>query len=729
MSPPARTRLIDDLLGGTAATLVAFPSALAFGLLVYSGLGSELAQQGALYGMIGALTLGIVAASLGGRPGNVSAPCAPAAAVLAALVGDLLTGSGRTPEQALAILGLVGLGAAGVQLLVGVLGGGRLIKFIPYPVIAGYLAAVGLLIVLSQLPKLLALPPDTGLASGLLDPSAWRYEALLVGAVTVAGMLLAPKLVSWLPAPILGLALGIATYGVLCLIEPSLRTLEGNPFVIGSLGEHASISLSGVLERFRSLGSLSRSDLGAALIPTLTLAVLLSIDTLKTSVLVDSLTHSRHDSDKELRAQGIANLTASLLGGMPGAATTGPTLVNVSSGGRTRRSGIVAGVMALLAFVALSKLIAWVPLAALAGILIVIGARMLDRRILDLLKRRRTTLDFLVVAAVVVTGLSVGLTIAAGVGLVLAIVIFLRQQIQSDVVRRWLPGCAISSKNRRLPDQRAHLKQEGERIVLFQLQGSLFFGTTDQLFSQLEPHIAAGRLVILDLSRVGFLDFTAGRMLHQIEEQLREAGGQLILASLDAELSPYLKHFRVIGGDDGCPVFPDADDALGWAEDQLLDRAGLLAHVSAPPLDLGEVRLFKELTPEQLEAVNEYVGKESYEPGQRIFSCGDLGDTLYLVRRGSVQIVLPLEGEGTKHLATFGRGSVFGDMAFLSPGPRSAHAQAVAPTQVFSLSRTDALELTHAHPDIGNGVFANLGVALAERLRDTDQELRLLAES
>ncbi|MEZ6186393.1 MAG: SLC26A/SulP transporter family protein [Planctomycetota bacterium] len=725
-APTRAPRLLDDLLGGTAAALVAFPSAIAFGLVVFASLGPERAGQGALYGMLGAVALGLVAGALGGRPGNVSAPCAPAAAVLAALTGALVDRD-RGPELVLAVLSLAGLAVGALQLLVGILGGGRLIKFIPYPVVAGYLAAVGLSIVVSQVPKLLALPPHTELLPALTQPGLWRPAALTVGGLTIAATLLAPKLTARLPAPIVGLAVGGVAYAALCLVEPALRSVD-NPLVIGRLGEGGS-PLPSWAPRWRGLRALQLQDLETALIPATTLGLLLCVDALKTSVLVDSLTRTRHDSDRELRAQGVANLCAALLGGMPGSATAGPTLVNVSSGGRTRRSGIVAGAVALLTLVALSGLLAWVPQAALAGILIVIGLRMVDARTVDLARRRETAFDFCVVLTVVLTAFAVDLIVAAGVGVVLSILLFLRDQIGAHVVRRTLRGQTVSSKNRRLPEQRALLRAEGERIVIYQLQGNLFFGTADQLFHELEPQLTAGRIVILDLHRVGSLDFTAGRLLHQIAAQLGEAGGELVFANVDPCQTPYLEHFGVLGPGGCARAFADADDALGWAEDRLLEAAGLLDHPSAPPLALGELSLFQDLSPAQLEAVSEHVSARSFAPGERVFSCGEPGDSLFLVRRGSVRILLPLSGGATKHLATFGRASVFGDMAFLVPGPRSAHAEAETATDVYCLSRAAARALVASHPDVGSSIYARLGAALAERLRDADQELRLLAES
>lgn len=209
---------MGDLWGGLAAMLVALPSAIAFGLVIYAPLGSSYAAQGALAGMIGTIAVGIIAPLFGGTPHLVSAPCAPAAALMGALAMDLQRPAGAAqagalgPEQILLLSTLVVVLAGTMQLLFGAAGGGRLIKYIPYPVVAGFLSAVGLLIVMGQLPKLLGVPLGTGLWAGLTSPSLWQWPGLLVGGISVAAMVLAPSISQAVPAPIVGLAGGIVTY-------------------------------------------------------------------------------------------------------------------------------------------------------------------------------------------------------------------------------------------------------------------------------------------------------------------------------------------------------------------------------------------------------------------------------------------------------------------------------------------------------------------------------------
>jgi Sulfate permease and related transporters (MFS superfamily) len=195
----------------------------------------------------------------------------------------------------------------------------------------------------------------------------------------------------------------VAAYFGLGLMDGSLLSLAGNKLVVGQLGGSGGGSFTDIIiGRWKAIGSLGFNDFALLIMPALTLAVLLSIDTLKTCVVLDALTRSRHDSNRELIGQGIGNIASAIIGGIPGAGTMGATLVNMSSGAVSRLSGIIEGVLALVAFLVLGALIAWVPVAALAGILIVIGLRMIDLHTLQYLKSRSTVLDFMVIVAVVI---------------------------------------------------------------------------------------------------------------------------------------------------------------------------------------------------------------------------------------------------------------------------------------------------------------------------------------
>ena len=444
---------MGDVWGGLAGMLVALPSAIAFGVLVFSAIDPALAGQGALYGMMGAAAMGLVAPLAGGTAGLVSAPCAPAAAVLSGLAA-LLLAQGVPPERIPGLLVVTGLLSAGFQVIYSLVRGGRFFKYIPYPVVSGYLSGVGLIIALGQLPRLFGLDGEQGLIKGLVSPQAWRWPGLVVGLVTILAMVLGPRITTRLPAAVLGLICGVATYFLLGLVLPDLLTLEGNRLVIGPLGSDTGL-VESLSAQARGLLALQVSDIELVVFSALALSALLSIDTLKTCVVLDALTRRRHNSNRELLGQGIANVAAFAVGGMPGAGTMGPTLVNVTSGGRTRASGLIEGVFVVLVIVALSPLIAWVPIGALAGVLLVVAWRMFDWHAFALLRHRDTILDFAVIATVVVVAETVGLIEASAAGIGLAIVLFIRDQIRGSVLRSRATLSSVSSKTRRLEQERA----------------------------------------------------------------------------------------------------------------------------------------------------------------------------------------------------------------------------------------------------------------------------------
>ena len=737
----------SDGWGGFAAMLVALPASIGYGVTIYAVLGPEAAGRGALAGIIGTIALGLVAPRFGGSTRLVSAPCGPAALLLGALAVTLNAGPpdaiGAPPvEKVLLGLTLVGLLAAAFQLGFGSLGGGRLIKYIPYPVVAGYLSSVGILLFVKQIPEVLGLRAQPSLLAGLLTPTAWAIPDIVIGCATIAGMLFGPRLTRRVPAVVLGLGAGVLVYFVLSGFSPALRSLDGNPFVVGAIGGSPAAFATSLVGRWQSIALLSFADVSALVVPALTLAVLLSIDTLKTCVIVDSLTRGRSDSNRELRGQGLANLASAMLGGMPGAGTMGATLVNINSGGTTRRSGVLEGAFALAAFLlfgglipGMPNLIGWLPRAALAGIIMVVSARMIDLHSLDLLRHSTTRLDFLVVGAVIITALVASPVTAAGVGLALAIMLFTREQIRGSVVRHKLTGDRISSKRQRLPEEVTILQERGHETTVCRLHGTLFFGTTDQLMSLLEEDLKTCRYLVLDMQRVQSVDFTAAHMLEQMEAQLTDRGAFLLFSSLPVtlptglDLKAYFNQLGLVSRERNVRVFDELDDALAWIENRILREAGATDSETGQPLALSEFALFRAFTQGALQFVSDAVEQRSVRRGEAVFRHGDQGDELFLIRRGSIDILLPLEHSRAHLLATFTRGSFFGDMAFLDRGTRSADAVATDDVDLFVLSRRRFDELSRQRPETGAVLFARLARILAVRLRQADAELRALAET
>ncbi|OFZ14422.1 MAG: hypothetical protein A2X86_05635 [Bdellovibrionales bacterium GWA2_49_15] len=710
--------------------LVALPAAIAFGLVIYAPLGADYTSFGALAGILGTIALGLVTPMIGGTAGLITAPCAPAAAVLAAFVANLVKTAGVAPEMISVYLAVVILFAGLLQTLFSVLGGGKFIKFIPYSVVTGYLSGVGVLIFLGQLPKLLGVPKDK-IISAIENPSILNFPGLTVGATTMLTMFLAPRFVKKVPGAILALIIGMMTYGILAIWLPSLRTLDSNSLVVGSIQIGESVSIFTLaLHSFSKFPLMDLNHLPILASTALTLAVLLSIDTLKTCVVLDVLTRSRHNSNRELFGQGMGNLMASILFGMPGAGTSGATLVNINSGGKAPRAGFFVGIFALMSFYVFLSYIAWVPVAALAGILIVIAFRMVDFKSLHLATQRSTIFDFCVILAVVITALVTNLITASGVGVGLSILLFVRDQIHGTIIRRKSLGNTMFSKKQRSSDEFKLLHEKGESTAIFELQGSLFFGTTDQFYTEMRPIISKAKYVILDFDRVRSVDYTACNILKQIATQIEESGGVCILSSIPGE-KPGRQNVQRYFNEVGTFVaikkkleFATLDEALESVEDAILKEVGL--SVEEKVLDLTEVKIFKSADRDIVDELKKAMRETNYKNGDKIFCSGDHSDEIYFIRHGNVRIQLLLPDGGLHSLSTFKKGDFFGDMSFLDHAVRSANAVASGDVSLYVLSRAEFDKCVARRKDIAAVLFEGLSKAISHRLRQSNIELRSL---
>ena len=727
----AKFKAPGDFWGGLASMLVALPASVAFGVTIYSAISPQYAVFGALEGILGAAALGLIAPTFGGTDRLISAPCAPAAAVLSAFAIELVKQS-VAPSSIVMLLMVLGILTGLIQMFIGFLGAGRLIKYIPYTVVSGYLSGVGLIIIGSQIPRLFGAPPDMVWWQTCLAPATWDMRSLLIGGATVVVALLTPKLTKAVPSTILGLVAGILAYVGLAYNDPAMMTLTDNPLVLGALGASGSGYIETISGRWADIGDLKLAQIAGLLGSSLTLAALLSIDTLKTCVVIDQMTRTRHDPNRELFAQGLANIGSSAIGGIPGSGTMGASMVNLSSGAQTRVSGIMEGVMVLVAALALNMYIAWIPVATLAGILIVVGLRMIDTEPLRFLESRATVFDFAVVAVVIAFALTVSLIAASAAGVALSILLFVREQVGGSVVRHKTFVNQRSSTWYRPEAEMRLIAQKGDKAVIFELQGSLFFGTTYELYALLEPEIKTRDYIILDLRRVQSVDITAAHMLNLVRDMLRERGVPLLLSNVREQLPngrnllEFFKHTGLIDETDTVRVFKIIEAAIEWVEDRLVGDLEKPA-LDEPPLRLQEMDLFQGRKDVTLADLEGRMQQRSVKACESVYAIGDPGRELYLIRRGAVRIMAPISGSRQlHHIASFGRGDFFGGLAFLDDRARSDTAIASTDIDLFVLSLDQFNLLAEEHKKLALLLMTAISRTLAQRLRHADGERTLL---
>ncbi len=358
-----------------------------------------------------------------------------------------------------------------------------------------------------------------------------------------------------------------------------------------------------------------------------------------------------------------------------------------------------------------------------------VGLRTLDWGTLRLLRRPGHRLEFAVVAAVVAIALWRGLVVAAGAGIALVIVLFLRDRMGQSPVRARGDLARTRSTRRRLPPEDQVLTAHGPEAAVVTLQGDLFFGTADRLLTELGPDLARCRFVLLDLARVTDVDLTAARILAQAQARLAGRGARLLLAGsrTPGELEAALADVSVDPKAPPPRLFTSRDEALEWMEEQLLELH-LDERVVHRRIELSETDLLSGLAPALLAAVERRIRTVAVPAGELVFRAGDPGDALYLVRLGRVRVAVPAAGGRELMIGAFGRGDVFGELAFVDARPRSANATATVDTEVFVLDRTGFEAALKDEPALGAELPARIARVISYRLRVTTGELKAAGE-
>ncbi len=714
-----RTPLLSgaDLGAGAAAAAVVLPQAMAFGVTLLASRGIDPAT-GALAGLVAAAALCLASGAAGGTRGLISAPTGP---TLVLTVGalDAAAAQGVTGNGLLTALAAVALLTGAFQVAIGLSGGGRLIKFIPFSVVAGFMTGSAILMLLSQVEAV----SGAGAAGGWGD-WRWRWLPAATALATLAVARLGPRLLPRVPGTIAGLIAGTALFQGLALLGPGAVPA---PWVIGALPGPEAIELGVSLEALRAL------PWPTIVVSALALAVLASLDTLLTAVIADVTTGVRHDARRELVGQGIGHALSALAGGMAGAGTTGATVISVRSGGR-RGAAACAGVIFVLLVVAGGPVGAWLPVSALAGVILSVALGMVERDILAWARRRRTRPEAVIALLVTVVTVAYDLMAAVGVGVAIAVVLFIRAQVRAPVVHRRSTGVQARSVRERSQAERALLDAHGERIVLYDLRGSLFFGTADRLYDELAPDLDRPVWMILNLRRVAQVDLTAARILRQAAERLHGHGGRLIFcevhkgAGLGHKVKKALRKISPRRGATRIKTFNGRDEALEYAENALLEALGEPPARSGARIAPEDLDFCREMSPEERAALVAALVPRRCRRGERLFAAGDPGDELFLLLSGEVDVRLPTTAHHYRRLAKYGPGMLFGEIAFIEPGPRTADAVAVRDCELLVLDRERFAALTREHPPAAIAVLDALAKVEGRHLRWAAGEIRRLSE-
>lgn len=499
-----RSNLKGDIFGGVTAGVVALPLALAFG---------EASGAGPIAGLWGAIFVGFFAAMFGGTGSQVSGPTGPMvvvfAGVFASLQGD--------PSLVFAAVVLAGL----IQIVCGFLRFGQYIRLVPYPVVSGFMSGIGCIIIALQFSRLFGHEPEgggtipalTAIPGAVVDPN---WAALTIGLTSLVIVFRWPKSWGkWVPGPLAALIIGT----LLSLV------LRGAPI------------LGDIPTGFPSLiiPTITNETLFVVLEAAFILAVLGAIDSLLTSLVADNMTRTRHDSNRELFGQGVGNTIAGLFGAIPGAGATMRTVINIRTGGQTKISGMLHAVLLFFVVILLAPLASQIPHAVLAGILVKVGYDIID---VSYLRRahRGPRWDWALMAIVLGLTVFVDLITAVAVGVVLAALAFVKKMADDQ-----LAAFSAAEPRAATEEERRLLAESKGLVTMFDFGGPLSFGAAADLGHQVRERVK-GRTsaIILDFSRVPFIDVSAARAVETIACDARQAGKTIYVTGMSDKVEETL---------------------------------------------------------------------------------------------------------------------------------------------------------------------------------------------
>lgn len=615
-----------DLLGGITAGIVALPLALAFG--VSSGLGPSA-------GLYGATFLAFFAALFGGTNTQISGPTAPMTAVSMVVIASILTIYDGHVDRAMPAILTIFLLSGLIQIVMGMTGVGKYIRYIPYPVVSGFMTAIGLIIIITQIPPMLGYYPKedkafvdqfllqskeslindiiddesdgktvtlehlqaaTSKASSITQEQV-DQEAQLLAANQASGVIGSVRSlpralanINWLELVLAG-ATVVIIYGfkritttvpstLVALIAVSLVAYFGN-FNYRPIEQ---IPMGFPLAHFEIFTGFDIGIVSTYFFTALTLALLGSIDSLLTSVVADNMTKTKHNPNKELFGQGIGNSIGAFFGGLPGAGATIRTVVNINAGGKTRLSGMTAGLLLLAITVALAPIASKIPAAVLAGILLTVGIGVMDYKGIRAIpylpkdiKLGPIKISSEVVIMIIVMLLSTfwNLVYAVGIGLVIAALMFMKKMGDLTAKKSTVEKITEFPHELKQADDLQFPQHLREEVYVKKLNGPLFFGVTDEIKAMADSLPDTAKHFIIRMDNVPYLDQSGLYVLEDILLDMESRGIEVLMVNVQAQPQYMMERIKIIPNLISLEhIFPDFETCLKWIEANVKDKYG-----------------------------------------------------------------------------------------------------------------------------------------------------------
>ncbi|MEK9280782.1 MULTISPECIES: SulP family inorganic anion transporter [unclassified Bradyrhizobium] len=721
---PALKRALNDILGGSAASVLTVTFGLSYALLIFAGPLSPYLSYGIAATFISSAVLAAVVAFGSSLPFAVAAPDSSTAAVTGILAASLVERiDAANPSTPLLSPVLITLGLStiltGVTLCgLGLTRMGRAIRYVPYPVVGGFLGATGLLIVMGAIRVITGHPVQLGT---LLH---------FTSGITLSE---------------LGAACAMAL--VLYLTWHRSRGPFGLPVILigGMLTAHVAFWIAGVSpEEARSLGWTFQPPPPASFmlpwhaddlvhypwfaVPDLLGNLVAVIFVTASSTLfgttgIEVAVHREANLERELNVTGAANILTGALAGYGGCISVSRSILNFSSGGRGRLSGLTVAAMSLLMLAVAPELLGFMPKFVLGGLLIYLGADQLHKWIIES-RKRLSKLEYLSLIAIIVIIVTWGFVPGILIGVIIGCATFAFSAARVETIKYSFDGSEYRSSLDRSRDDHEVLLAHGGKIQGLNLQSYLFFGSANRLYQRVKKLLQERpecRYLLFDFKLVTGVDSSAAYSFAQIKRSARDLGVELILVHLSAAAEKVLRSSDFIG--EGVIIIPELDHALEWCENELIAQHQGLAQEEASLRDWF-MRILK--SEHDADELIRRCQRLDVEAGEVIVNAGDPADSMHFILDGRVGIMVPAEEDRTTRVRSLGRYTTIGEMGLVAHTPRSATIQAEVASVLYVLNTHQFNAIRVEDPELSHKLLTYFVSVMAERLSFANRTIAVL---
>jgi SulP family sulfate permease len=721
---PAIKRALSDILGGTAASALAITFGLSYALLIFGGALSPYLSYGIAATFISTAVLATVIATGSSLPFAIAGPDTSTAAVTSILAASLVerieaaNPSASLLSSVLIMLGLSTVLTGAVMCGLGLTRMGRAIRYVPYPVVGGFLGATGLLIVMGairvvtdhalQLSTLPLFANATTLAElgaacaiALVLYLTWHRSRSPFGLpIILIGGTLVAHLVFWI--------MGVSPEGARATgwtFQPPPAAAFMLPWHAGDLARYPWSAMPDLLGNFVAVVFVTASS------------------TLFNTAGIEVAAHREANLERELNVTGVANILTGLLAGYAGCISISRTILSFGAGGRGRLSGLTTAAIALLMLAVAPELLGFTPKFVLGGLLIYLGADQLHRWIVES-RRRLSKLEYLSLIAIIAIIVAWGFVPGILIGIVIGCATFAFSAARVESVKYSFDGSEYRSSLDRSRDDQEVLLAHGGKIQGLKLQSYLFFGSANRLYQhvkQLLQERPECRYLLFDFKLVTGVDSSAAYSFAQIKRSAHDLGVELILVHLSAAAEKVLRSSDFIG--EGVTIIPELDHALEWCENEIIAQHQELAQEEASLHGWFAGMLDSERDANEL---IRRCQRLEVDAGEVIVQAGDLADSMHFILDGRVGIMVPAEDERTTRVRSLGRYTTIGEMGLVSRAPRSATIQAEVDSVLYVLNTHQFEALKSEDPALSHKLLTYFVSVMAERLTFANRTIAVL---